>query len=201
MMCRIESRRQFLLVAYSYGTLIAIELVSRLEKLHFRGQLVFIDGAPEQLKALKDQFIPDTTADELQNNIFLNLMDIVEPTNSGKVFIVINIMPTDINFFRSNNLIFPQLLSQLSKCTSWNDKLNTFISHFPPEYTKLSIDCSKAWCLTIYNHIRALHEYDMTQIPKITSPIILLKPTVQSLRLSDEDNGLHKVLGMTFLRM
>lgn len=55
------------------------------------------------------------------------------------------------------------------------------------------MDCTRALCATIYNHIRAIHEYDVTQIPKIISPIILLKPTEQSLRLPDEDYGLHKV--------
>lgn len=89
MMNRIRSKRDFLIIAYSYGTLIAIELARRLEGMHLRGRLVFIDGAPEQLKILTDQLISNTTINELQNNTLLNIMDIVEPAVSGKVFIVI----------------------------------------------------------------------------------------------------------------
>lgn len=75
-----------------------------------------------------------------------------------------------------------------------------FISYLRPVYTKFPIEFPKALCTTIYYHIRALHEYDVTQVPKITTPVILLKPTVQSLRIPDEDYGLHKVLDTVVLK-
>lgn len=89
MVHRIKSKRDFLIVAYSYGTLIAIELARKLEDMHFRGRLVFIDGAPEQLKTLLNQLVTGTTIDELQNNVLLNIMDVLEPAISGKVPIII----------------------------------------------------------------------------------------------------------------
>jgi len=73
------------IVGYSYGSLIAIELVSRLEKQGLNGRLVLIDGAPEQLKAILEQFIPSTTEEELQNNVLLAIMDTVRSTLSEKV--------------------------------------------------------------------------------------------------------------------
>lgn len=39
----------------------------------------------------------------------------------------------------------------------------------------------------------ALHKYDLTQIPKIKSPVILLKPTLPSAIIEEEDYGLQKV--------
>lgn len=89
MVHRIKSKRDFLIVAYSYGTLIAIELVKKLEDIHLKGRLVFIDGAPEQLKTLLNQLVTCTTIDELQNNVLLNIMDVLEPAISGKVPIII----------------------------------------------------------------------------------------------------------------
>ncbi|XP_032678573.1 fatty acid synthase-like isoform X2 [Odontomachus brunneus] len=166
---KMKSKKNFVIVAYSYGTLIAIELAKRLEEMNFQGRLVLIDGAPEQMKALTNQHIPYTTIDELQSNVLLGIMDVLNPAISGK------------------------LLLELNKYTNWNDKLNMFINYLPSTYVKFSTDCSKALCVTMYNHIHALHEYDVTQIPKIASPIILLKPTMQSLRIPDEDYGLHKI--------
>ncbi|XP_014487907.1 PREDICTED: uncharacterized protein LOC106751522, partial [Dinoponera quadriceps] len=165
---KIKSDVNFLIVAYSYGSLIAIELLSKLEDMNFRGRLVLIDGAPEQMKALINHHVPFTTIEELHINILLNIMDILDPAVSGK------------------------LPLELKKCTNWDDKLNTFISHLPSTYTQLSLNCTRALCVTMCNHIRALQEYDVTEIPKIISPITLLRPTVQTLRLPDEDYGLHK---------
>lgn len=47
---------------------------------------------------------------------------------------------------------------------------------------------------TIYKHILALLNYDLMQVPKITSPVILLKPTILSVNYPEEDYGLHKVM-------
>jgi len=84
----------------------------------------------------------------------------------------------------------------LKKCTSWEEKLNSFIEHLPSSELnkRLSIDIKKALSTTIYKHVLAVHEYDAKQKPKIASPVILLKPTMQSVIFSEEDYGLHKVI-------
>lgn len=68
------------------GSLIAIELMRKLEQLNLQGRLVLIDGAPEQIKAMANQFLSFTTFFELENNILLSLMDTIQPTLSGKVY-------------------------------------------------------------------------------------------------------------------
>ncbi|RLU24505.1 hypothetical protein DMN91_002594, partial [Ooceraea biroi] len=78
-------REKFVIVGYSYGSLIAIELAHRLEKLKMQCRLVLIDGAPEYLKVLAQQQLQFSTIDEFQNNILLNIMDMLQPINSGKV--------------------------------------------------------------------------------------------------------------------
>ncbi|XP_025162176.1 uncharacterized protein LOC105185637 [Harpegnathos saltator] len=169
MIQRIKSKQDFLIIAYSYGTLIAIELTRRLENMHFQGRLVFIDGAPEQLRALLNQIIFGATTEELENNILLSIMDILEPTISGKLFL------------------------ELNKLINWDDKLNMFVKLLPPLYMKFSAESMKSLCLTIYKHVQALYKYNITELPKITSPVILLKPTTMSLNFPHEDYGLHKI--------
>lgn len=82
---KAEEQRGFAIVGYSYGSLIALELVRRLEKQGLNGRLVMIDGAPELLKAIVEQFIPSTTEEELQNNVLLAIMDTIQSAISGKV--------------------------------------------------------------------------------------------------------------------
>lgn len=91
-MDRIKSRKNFVIVAYSYGSVIGIELTKRLEEMKLQGRLLLIDGAPDLIKALATLRVPYTTTDELQNKVLENLMDILEPAVSGKVFTVINII-------------------------------------------------------------------------------------------------------------
>ncbi|EFN74070.1 Fatty acid synthase [Camponotus floridanus] len=161
--------QDFVIVGYSMGSLIAIELMRKLEQLNLQGRLVLIDGAPEQIKAMANHFLPFTTFFELENNVLLSIMDTIQPTLSGK------------------------LLLELNKCTSWDEKLDTFITYVPSSYTHLSTENNKSLCTTIYKRLIAVHKYDVTLLPKIKSPIILLKPTIQALSFSQEDYGLHKI--------
>ncbi|XP_050457757.1 fatty acid synthase-like isoform X2 [Cataglyphis hispanica] len=161
--------QDFVIVGYSMGSLIAIELTRKLEAMNLQGRLVLIDGSPEQVKALLNQFLPFTTFVELENNVLLSIMDTIQPALSGK------------------------LLLELNKCTNWDEKLDTFITHIPSSYTQLSTDNNKSLCTTIYERVIAVHKYDVTQLPKIESPIILLKPTIKSLSFFQEDYGLHKI--------
>ncbi|EFN64610.1 hypothetical protein EAG_16158 [Camponotus floridanus] len=55
---KIQSRKEFLIVGYSFGSLIAIELARLLEAKNFFGRLILIDGAPDQMKfCLRNFFI------------------------------------------------------------------------------------------------------------------------------------------------
>lgn len=89
---------------------------------------------------------------------------------------------------------------ELNNCTNWNEKLDVFLSHVPPTYTLLSVDNNKSVCTTIYERLIAVHKYDIEQLPKIESPIVLLKPTIQSLSFPEEDYGLHKVIVVIITR-
>jgi len=85
----VEEQRSFAIVGYSYGSLIAIELVNRLEKRGLNGRLVLIDGAPEQMKAISKKFI-SPTEEALQNDVLLAIMDIIQSTSSEKVDFIVS---------------------------------------------------------------------------------------------------------------
>lgn len=46
---------------------------------------MLIDGAPELMKTIVEQFLPSTTEEELQNNILLALMDTMQSNLNEKV--------------------------------------------------------------------------------------------------------------------
>ena len=70
------------------GSLIAIELARKFEAMNLQGRIVLIDGAPEQIKAMANQFLPFTTIVELENNVLLSIMDTIQPALSGKVVFI-----------------------------------------------------------------------------------------------------------------
>jgi len=61
------------------------------------------------------------------------------------------------------------------------------------EFSGLSIDVKKSLCTTIYEHALALIEYDEIKIPTISLPVILLRPTIPSTTIIEEDYGSHRV--------
>ncbi|XP_067206014.1 fatty acid synthase-like [Linepithema humile] len=163
--------QNFVLVGYSYGSIIAIELARRLEEMNLKGRLILIDGAPEYMKAIANVNCPFTTLDEFQNNILLGIMDLFQPTASGKFVLELN---------KSTN-------------TNWDEKLQIFLKHVSSAYSRVTTDKRRVLCTTMYKHLNGLHEYDVTQVPKIESSILLLKPMTYALLFPEEDYGLHKI--------
>lgn len=72
---KIKDQREFIIVGYSFGCLIAIELAKLLETKNISGRLILIDGAPDQMKFWVEQYFYHTSQQELQNMVLLGLMN------------------------------------------------------------------------------------------------------------------------------
>ena len=81
----MKNQREFLIVAYSFGSLIAIELVRLLEAKNFSGRLILIDGAPDQMKFWAEKYFFATSQEELQNNTLIWLMNLYSRPGKEKV--------------------------------------------------------------------------------------------------------------------
>jgi len=81
---KIKDQKQFLIVGYSFGSLIAIEFVRLLEANNFSG-LILIDTAPDQMKLWINQHLTCTSQEELQNIIVLVLLEIYVTIDKKKV--------------------------------------------------------------------------------------------------------------------
>ncbi|TGZ45649.1 Uncharacterized protein DBV15_12562, partial [Temnothorax longispinosus] len=166
---KMKDQRKFLIVGYSFGSLIAIELARLLEANNFSGRLILIDGAPDQLKLWTNQYLDYTSPEELQNMILLGLLEMYTTINKKT------------------------LALELNKCNTWDKKLKVFHAYFPKDLNVLTIENQKLIYFTVYNHIVAVHDYDISSLPRLKSSITLLKPTFPIVSLTEEDYGLHKV--------
>ncbi|XP_071649697.1 fatty acid synthase-like isoform X2 [Temnothorax longispinosus] len=166
---KIKDERKFLIVGYSFGSLIAIELARLLEAKDFSGRLILIDGAPDQMKVWTNQYLDCTSPDELQNVVLLGLLKMYTTVNKEK------------------------LALELNKCNTWDEKVKVFHAYFPKDLNVLTIENQKLIYFTVFNHIVAVQDYDISSLPRLKSSITLLKPTFPIASFTEEDYGLHKV--------
>lgn len=81
----------------------------------------------------------------------------------------------------------------MNRFHTFEKKLEIVNISFPKESKILSIENQKLMCLTIYNHLIAIQGYNISSLPRLKSPITLLKPTLPLGTFIEEDYGLHKV--------
>ncbi|XP_074097576.1 fatty acid synthase [Cotesia typhae] len=164
-----NGRRTFVIAAYSFGSTVAIELARLLEAEGLIGRLVLIDGAPELMKAIKDQQLSASSDEELATNVLVGIMDLFAPSISGELFM------------------------ELQKCKSVDEKLDAFVQRIPDELLTVSREEQRNICAGIYNRLIALQNYDTSNLAPLRSPIILLKPSMPTLKSVSADYGLSSI--------
>lgn len=82
---RSKTQKSFIIVGYSFGSMVAIELGRQLECMGKQGRLILIDGSPQLMKLIVSQHLAAQTNEELQNNVLLGICDVAMPTISGLV--------------------------------------------------------------------------------------------------------------------
>ena len=166
---RSKDRRDFVIVGYSYGSLISVELVRRLEAHAFVGHLILIDGSPDYMKALKTEHLPSTD-EEFRNGLLMGLLSIINPP------------------------AIPEFKLELNECTTWEEKLEKVINHTPEELNKTyNRDTQKAICTFFYNRICTVDKYNSNSQTPLRTPITLLKPTIRGVKISDDAYGLRQI--------
>ncbi|KYQ50077.1 Fatty acid synthase, partial [Trachymyrmex zeteki] len=161
--------KDFIIVGYSFGSLIAIEVTRMLEAMNFKGRVVLIDGAPELARTMFKPFEPDFDDANFQIDILTNIIEIYSAGSSQEILI------------------------ELKKCETWDKRYKVFAKQFSAVNTSLSLVNLKTLCVTVYKHLSALRQYDPSTLPPIKSSIILLKCThLSNMVAIEEDFCLHK---------
>ncbi|XP_057319878.1 fatty acid synthase-like [Microplitis mediator] len=166
---RNGDRKDFVIIGYSFGALVAIELVRKLEAQGLNGKLILIDGSPDFTKAFKDQMFPSSNDEELQYNILVGIAEMIVPALSE------------------------EFSTSLQKCSSWKSKLDTVLNQLPIEALPVSRDHLSSTLTAVLNRFIALQNYDNKKLPPLRSSIVLLKPSMPAFKFDDEDYGLSSI--------
>ncbi|XP_046739715.1 fatty acid synthase-like isoform X2 [Diprion similis] len=163
---RSMDRKKFLLVGYSYGSILSIELARRLENEGFTGRLVMLDGSPDYLKTFLSP-LKKKSEDELQTHVLLQIMGTVTSFSVSK------------------------FSTELLSCRNWNEKIAAFTKNMPENnLLNFTPDDQNTLCLSIYRRIKAFLDYDCSKLLPIKSPITLVRTKVSNKFSDTKDYGL-----------
>lgn len=71
--------------------------------------------------------------------------------------------------------------------------MDKFIASIPPGTLAISADNQRNFCISVYNRLIALENYDISRMPPLRSPILLLKPSMPSVTNISNDYGLSAI--------
>jgi fatty acid synthase len=151
----------FYLVGYSFGGSIALELASRLEREDIKGRLVLVDASPAFLKKLAIEQIANI--DEDLESMYLNgLVEFFMPRSRSDILKMIEVYST-----------FEEKIAALVE-------LMKDVTSYSPTYLKHMIK-------TLFKRIEMILNVDLEALPKIKSPISLIRPKQASFLNIEED--------------
>ncbi|XP_045453923.1 fatty acid synthase-like [Melitaea cinxia] len=148
---RLSASRPYILLGYSFGTLLVLKLAQILESEGHSGRVFCIDGSPEFLKELTISKFFSKNDIQLQNRLICYTIDIVAP----------------------NNIVTNTLMDELKDIESYDERIKYGIKACPAQeiYSdKFLESVTKAF----YN--RAKIVLSQNEIKKIKAPIVLIRP-------------------------
>ncbi|XP_073848315.1 fatty acid synthase 3 [Musca autumnalis] len=166
----LKVNEPFYIVAYSFGSYVALKLTALLEKSGFRGKLMLIDGAPHFLTKLTRLQIGEDISDlELYDYLFSMIISQISPDNLKE----------------SIGVEFHQL-------PTLEQKMDKFLQYVEQQdlYSK---EYSKTIVHAMFRRIRMCGSFDLDSIEKLNTPITLIRPAEVSLQDIDENYCLDTI--------
>ncbi|XP_013112283.2 fatty acid synthase [Stomoxys calcitrans] len=160
----------FYIVAYSFGSYLALKLAALLEKAGYKGNLTLIDGSPYFLSKLTRLHLGEDFSD-------LNLYDLLFTS------IVAQIFPEEAK---------ESISLQFNKISTLEGKMNAFMLYvkkqdvYSPQYSKTIVGA-------MFRRIGMAAHFDLNSIEKLQSPITLIRPAEVSLQDIEEDYALSSI--------
>ncbi|KAJ8919478.1 hypothetical protein NQ315_002099 [Exocentrus adspersus] len=161
---KYTTNQKYLIVSYSYGTLVALEVVNILESRGYTGTLITIDGAPMLMKQM-----------------LMNL-----EVESGRIFETALLCHL-LSFYVSFEVIAKK---KIFMCPTWEDRMNLG-TEIVKDRTIHDANYQKLVANSIYKRTQALMIYTPTY-SKLKTNVKLIKPTQCSVTGLPEDYGLSQ---------
>jgi len=163
--------KTFVLIGYSFGSLLALKIAHKLESMDKIGKLILIDGAPSYLSKITKNLLPvNFTENDVQTLIFIGVCK---------------------RIFEKN---FKDALKQVLFKSSWNDRLDKFIE-MASELSNYNVEFGRKMMTTMYNRVKMLANSEKNTFAKLgTTRVELVKPTEAATSDIDEDYELSKIV-------
>ncbi|XP_030748836.1 fatty acid synthase-like [Sitophilus oryzae] len=153
----------FKIVAYSFGALVALQLVHELEKRGYQGTLICIDSSQDYLKSLANMLEAESD-DKTQVSLISYIMAIF--------------LPADVVAKSWNSLL---------NCKNIEERWALAESIAAP----VIIPLSKEFIISLYKRQKAIVSWTPTF--KLESKIVLCRAKLSNVKLKDKDYGLEKI--------
>uniref|UniRef100_A0A2M4A7X9 Fatty acid synthase n=1 Tax=Anopheles triannulatus TaxID=58253 RepID=A0A2M4A7X9_9DIPT len=157
--------QQFLVIGYSFGSLLALEIVKRLESRSMRGKLMMIDGSPMYLHRFAGPHLVGADDEHLQMSILTIVASIALPT--GTQDIIKSIMNE------------PSYSARVDKLMQLSRDSNPF-----------SEDYSRKLMRVLFYRLKAAMNISNEAREKIDAPVVLVRSAM--ITDIDEDYGLSQ---------
>lgn len=98
-----------------------------------------------------------------------------------------------ISKYSFQNIHF-QLVLELRKCKTWDEKINAFFNAISLEHKQLYLELDqRSAILSFHARLKAVMKYNPEPMPYIRAPITLFKPMLSSVQQAQYDYGLKNV--------
>lgn len=153
-------QKDFYIIGYSYGCLIAMEIAKALEKSGRKGRIVLLDGAPVYLKCLALGVAKSAAKDENVENALIMVM---------------------LKNF-SNEILSEAILPKLNDCKDFDSKFQLILELLPDAIKSSNSEAYiKNIMFAMLNRLKALFKINtdekVNNDEKINSPILLVRPS------------------------
>ncbi|XP_055593806.1 fatty acid synthase-like [Uranotaenia lowii] len=167
----------YTIVAYSFGSIIAMEISKRLYAKGMYGRLLLLDGAPKFLQMMAQKSLSGNTTDEnIQNVLMVNMINVVFPT------------------------LTMEQITPILRGTSFEDRLRKLTELFKQQ-SKYSSEYIAKMTEALFKRVKLATLMDVTDFKGLNVPITLVRPSEKSVTDIEDDYGLSEcTVDEVFLR-
>lgn len=164
-----NKKEKFILIGYSFGSLLAIKFTSFLEAHGMTGNTLIVDGSPEFISAVANQLMPaDYTDEHIQGIILMSCIKLLFRDSSQEI----------------SKKIFTK--------SSMEERFQTFLE-IAATRSEYSIDYGRKMITGLQNRLKISLNANNLSYPIIkTTPVTFVRASESSLSGINEDYGLKK---------
>lgn len=159
---------KFILVGYSFGSLLTMEIAKLLEMSGKKGSVTFIDGSPQFIHKVANLVVPGGDDESIQSIILLTCSRLLFPDEHNEI------------------------VKRVFTHQTWETRLQSF-AEVAKERSQYSAEYGSKMLTALINRLKISLNADKLSLPSLNDiPVSLIKSSESSAKELDEDYGLGK---------